>query len=51
MILMISGAAPIALYETLLNSVLYSIKAIEPDKDQPDRQLEVSNSLTYYEES
>ncbi|CAI8050929.1 hypothetical protein GBAR_LOCUS27939 [Geodia barretti] len=41
-ILMISGAAPISVYEALLSSVRYSISAIEPDKERPERQLEVT---------
>ena len=44
-ILMISGAAPISVYEALLSSVRYSISAIEPDKERPERQLEVSMIL------
>ena len=41
-ILMISGAAPLSVYEALLRTVLYSIEATEPDKTEPFRILEVS---------
>ena len=44
---MISGAAPISVYEAILNTVQYSINATEPDKSTPVRELEVS-TITWY---
>ena len=43
---MITGAAPISVYEAILRTVSYSINATEPDKEEPVRQLVVSGYNT-----
>lgn len=47
-ILMIVGTASISDYETILSSVVYTISALEPDKNELIRQIEVSIEMKIF---